>query len=184
MTATIEQLQAAIARERAHQDAKWGTVQENPHSLAGWLLIAERELDEAIEAWIRKLGDREAKAELLQFVSVGCAWHEQEQGKPVGDLQEHFYVMGRAERSLEEALGVARHLLSSAWKSMMLDDPSMAVCRIRGAVGTGMAALLQHGIVERDDLENRCIQCGAETLCRNDNRLCGVCAFEAAQGDS
>jgi hypothetical protein len=152
MTATIEQLQAAIARERAYQDAKWGTVQENPHSLAGWLLIAERELDEAIEAWIRKPGDREAKAELLQFVSVGVAWAEQEEGKPLEDIEERFYVVRRKECPLEEALGVVKHLLSSAWKSIHLDDYSMAICRIRGAVGTGMAALLQHGIVERGDL--------------------------------
>lgn len=150
MSATIQQLQAAIASERAHRDAKWGTVQENPHSLAGWLLIAERELDEAIEAWIRKSGDREAKAELLQFVSVGTAWLEQTSGNGGWLFEE-----GQSEGQLfpfEEWLLTSRSDLRRATDDIaigMYEDAGDSFC---AAIGAGATALLQHGIVERGDL--------------------------------
>ena len=64
----------AISRERNFQDQKWGY---NPHSVAEWLLIMEKELREAKDAWIGAPGDMEAMKELLQVVSVGVAAMEQ-----------------------------------------------------------------------------------------------------------
>ncbi len=67
-------LRQAIARERKHQDEKWG---HNPHSVGEWLLILQAELDEAKQAWIKNQGDEAALEELLQVVSVGMACIEQ-----------------------------------------------------------------------------------------------------------
>jgi hypothetical protein len=158
MTATIEQLQAAIARERAYQDAKWGTVQENPHSLAGWLLIAERELDEAIEAWIRKPGDREAKAELLQFVSVGYAFFEQENEEKrstgLALFADYLEPLSPSPaRDLEEWLGLARHDFSIIWWHLGKSKGRLdAIKDFSHILSMCQVALLQHGIVERGDL--------------------------------
>jgi hypothetical protein len=67
----------AIARERDYQDAKWGTIQERPHTVGEWLLIAEHELQEAKDAWCTGRGDEGALEELLQAITVGVACLEQ-----------------------------------------------------------------------------------------------------------
>lgn len=156
MSATIDELQAAIARERAYQDRKWGTVQENPHALAGWLLIAERELDEAIEAWIRKPGDREAKAELLQFVSTGEACYEQWLAE-MGDGGAHEsvgeWLLQVGERPLEEWLGCMKAVFVDVWRKVQLMESLSARFLFSKIVNVGKVALLQHGIVERDAIE-------------------------------
>jgi hypothetical protein len=66
-----------IFREREYQDAKWGTIEDHPHTVGEWLLIVERELHEAKEAWVRKGGDKEALRELLQVASTCFACMEQ-----------------------------------------------------------------------------------------------------------
>lgn len=66
----------AIRRERDHQDNKWGTVQEHPHTVAEWMLIMRKELQEAEQAWM-KGGDEDAMREMLQVVAVGVAAMEQ-----------------------------------------------------------------------------------------------------------
>lgn len=182
----MNELQAAIARERAYQNAKWGTVQENPHTLAGWLLIAERELDEAIEAWIRKSGDREAKAELLQFVAVGYAWLQQFTGKPSVNL-ELLHLWLRAEGwalqkvPLEEVLGVMRVRFPRAWNFLEKSDAAEARLVFQGIVEMGMAALLQHGIVERGDIEPiYCSYCDERTF--HTRGYCNVCEQDEIAG--
>ena len=61
---------AAIDRERAYQDAKWGP---NPHTVGEWILILQAELDEAKHAWVKNPGDGPALTEILQVISVGVA---------------------------------------------------------------------------------------------------------------
>lgn len=67
----------AINRERDYQDKKWGTIYERPHTVGEWLLIAQGELNEAIQAWQKSVGDDKALEEFLQVVAVGVACLEQ-----------------------------------------------------------------------------------------------------------
>lgn len=67
-----EHIWAALLRERAFQDAKYGLLSEKPHEIPTWIVIMRRELQEAEDAWL-KLGDVEAMKELLQAVAVGIA---------------------------------------------------------------------------------------------------------------
>jgi hypothetical protein len=67
----------ALRRERAYQDAKWGTIQQHPHTVGEWLLVVESELLEAKEAWCKGQGDRGALVELVQVAAVVVACLEQ-----------------------------------------------------------------------------------------------------------
>ena len=60
----------AISRERAYQAKKWGTT---GHTVGEWLLILESELAEAKQGWVKKNGDGEALAEILQVAAVAVA---------------------------------------------------------------------------------------------------------------
>lgn len=75
--ATKVDIARAVLNEREYQDAKWGTVEERPHTVGEWLLIAESELNEAKQAWCKGKGDYGALEELLQVVAVGFACLEQ-----------------------------------------------------------------------------------------------------------
>jgi hypothetical protein len=152
MKATVEQLQEAIARERAYQVAEWG---DRKLTLAGWLLVAESELDEAIEAWVRGKWDKEAKAELLQFVTAGHRWLEQEGMKIDGKFRKVGWKFERG-RELEGLILCAKHYLAQAQTDYVLcgivqvrNDGTGA---LKEAIVAGMMALLQHGIVERGEL--------------------------------
>lgn len=67
----------AITRERAYQDKNHGTIHTNPHDVPGWILIVERELQEAKVAWVESNGDDAALAELLQVAATIVACLEQ-----------------------------------------------------------------------------------------------------------
>lgn len=68
---------AAIARERAWQDQKWGTIAEHPHEVGGWLTLVRKELREAEDAWCSQRGDASALEELLQVAAVAIACIQQ-----------------------------------------------------------------------------------------------------------
>lgn len=68
---------AAVARERAYQDRKWGTPEEHPHEVGAWLTLMRKELHEAEEAWCSHRGDVGALEEILQVIAVGVACLEQ-----------------------------------------------------------------------------------------------------------
>lgn len=67
----------AINDERKHQDNKWGTITQRPHTLGEWILIAEAELQEAKHAWAKECSDTRALEELLQTAAVLVAALEQ-----------------------------------------------------------------------------------------------------------
>lgn len=68
----------AVHKERQFQDAKWGTVDERPHSLAEWVLIAEAELEEAKHAVIKGgSGRNSVRSEMVQVMAVLQAALEQ-----------------------------------------------------------------------------------------------------------
>jgi hypothetical protein len=68
---------AAIDRERAWQEHKWGTIAEHPHTVGEWLLILQSELDEAKQGWVKGNGDYDALRELVQVAAVAVAALEQ-----------------------------------------------------------------------------------------------------------
>lgn len=72
----------AVEIERRFQDGKWGPIETNPHTLAGWLLLMRKELDEAEMALIKGGTGRDAVMqeilqEILQVVALGAAAIEQ-----------------------------------------------------------------------------------------------------------
>lgn len=60
----------AIQKERKYQDEKWGA--EKPQSLAGFLLIARKELDEAEEGWMNGRHDGHSPLSELVQVAATC----------------------------------------------------------------------------------------------------------------
>ena len=80
------EIQRAIDGERVYGDGRWGTIEEHPHSIPGWILILERELAEAKDAWLDGT-ENEALQEILQVISVGVACLEQH-GVPEEDDTE------------------------------------------------------------------------------------------------
>lgn len=66
----------AIDGERAFQDRKWGTIEQHPQDIAGWMLIMRKELEEAEQAWV-KADNADSLRELLQVIATGVAALEQ-----------------------------------------------------------------------------------------------------------
>jgi hypothetical protein len=66
--ATGCEILSAIQRERDYQDRKY----PHEHSVGEYLLIMEKELEEAKQGWM-KGGDSDALREILQVVAVGVA---------------------------------------------------------------------------------------------------------------
>ncbi len=83
-----ERIYAAVDRERAFQDKKWGDVYTHGHSLQDWLNIMMKELGEAAIELTQ--GDSlNARRELLQVVAVGVAALEQH------GVEERDFAQGR-----------------------------------------------------------------------------------------
>jgi hypothetical protein len=67
----------AIDSERDFQDRKWGTVEEHPHEVGGWLTIMRQLLRDAEKAWASAADDYTATVEIRKVVAVGVACLEQ-----------------------------------------------------------------------------------------------------------
>lgn len=66
---------AAISTELDYQDDKWGSKEQ---SLPGYLLIMKKEIDEAIEGWMKNAPGRNSPLhEIVQVVAVGIQCLEQ-----------------------------------------------------------------------------------------------------------
>lgn len=72
-----KQVYEAIDSERDHQDRKWGTVQEHPHEVGGWLTLMRKLLTDAEAAWASSNGDQKALEEIRKVLAVGVACAEQ-----------------------------------------------------------------------------------------------------------
>ncbi len=87
---TLEEVFAAIQRERDFQTKKWGPLEDRPHEIASWLLIMEEEMREAKQGWLKVDGrngvEGSSLEEILQVIAVGCACLQQhgiiERSKP------------------------------------------------------------------------------------------------------
>ena len=73
----LEAVFGAITRERQYQDAKWGTIDENPHRISEWIVIMKRGIDETVKGMVDFPGHEEALKEILQVVAVGVACLQQ-----------------------------------------------------------------------------------------------------------
>jgi hypothetical protein len=72
-----ERVYNAIDSERDFQDRKWGTVEEHPHEVGGWLTIMRQLLRDAEKAWASSSTDLTATDEIRKVVAVGMACLEQ-----------------------------------------------------------------------------------------------------------
>jgi hypothetical protein len=68
---------SAIHDERVFQNRKWGTIEQHPHEVGGWLTIMRKLLTDAEAEWAGKSGDIGALDELRKVVAVGIACMEQ-----------------------------------------------------------------------------------------------------------
>lgn len=52
-----EKVYQAIDSERQYQDWKWGTIQDHPHEVGGYLTLMRKLLTDAEAAWASSAGD-------------------------------------------------------------------------------------------------------------------------------
>ena len=91
---------AAIANELMHQDNKWGAGR--PQSLAGYLLIMQSEINEAIAGWMKNAEGRNAPlAEVVQVAAVAIRCLEdygtRGNARPTRDVTEAEMALERSE---------------------------------------------------------------------------------------
>lgn len=78
MKMTFEQAIESVKTERDYQDSKWGALDEKNQSVAGYLVILEKELEEAKNGWMKnKSGKDSALAEIRQIAAVAIACMQQ-----------------------------------------------------------------------------------------------------------
>lgn len=68
-----------IDGEREYQDEKWGTVEQNPHTVTDWLFIINHYWCKATDA---RISDEERLREIRKIVAVGVAALEQYGASP------------------------------------------------------------------------------------------------------
>jgi NTP pyrophosphatase (non-canonical NTP hydrolase) len=67
-----KRVQEAIEKELEHQQQKWG--KDKQQSLAGYLLILQYEINEAVDGWMKNKGERNSSLqEIVQVVATGVA---------------------------------------------------------------------------------------------------------------
>lgn len=77
MKTPIGEIFDAIIKERKHQDEKWGSIEEHPHTVREWIAIMKKEVEESEEAYFDRPADPIMLSEVLQAVAVGVACLEQ-----------------------------------------------------------------------------------------------------------
>lgn len=78
MTVQIrEDVYSAIDSERDFQDRKWGSVDEHPHEVGAWILLMQKHLRDAENAWCSSDGHYTALREIRKVLAVGVACAEQ-----------------------------------------------------------------------------------------------------------
>lgn len=100
----------SVIEERSYQDRKWGTVQQRPHEVGGYITIMRKLLSDAEAAWATSRGDASALDELRKVVAVGVACFEQH-GVPHRIIKppKEASLVG-AKRDISEAIEFIRKL--------------------------------------------------------------------------
>lgn len=86
MKLTMEEVFDLIKAERDSQDAKFGALDEKQQSVAGYLLIIRKELEEAEAGWMKNVpGKHSALTELVQVAATAIACLQQygSEGNPM-----------------------------------------------------------------------------------------------------
>lgn len=145
MKATREQLYAAIQREREHQRQKYpDNGSGKPLCFHGYMVIMHEELKEARLAFCKHTNDKEALRELLQVVAVGFASFgnpsiEQIENLPAWEFEHNKHLPFWLEQ-MENHFALARAA-----------TPELAMYHRNTIIAIGMRALVEHGIVEREE---------------------------------
>ena len=66
-----------IDSERKFQDRKWGTIEQHPHEVGGWLTLMRTLLSDAEKVWATNNNDGPALDEIRKVLAVGVACCEQ-----------------------------------------------------------------------------------------------------------
>jgi hypothetical protein len=117
-----------IRAERAYQDSKWGTVDEQPHEVGSWLLIAQAHLAEAAHEWVGQATDVPALVSLVKAVAVGVACLDQHGAKLLAD------IVRRTDPARVRELGIAPNARMKVW------EPFLAAIRKRHTEANHAAA--------------------------------------------
>ncbi len=73
---------SAIHDERVFQNRKWGTIEQHPHEVGGYLTLMRKLLTDAEESWSTSRGNVGALDEIRKVVAVGIACMEQHGAVP------------------------------------------------------------------------------------------------------
>lgn len=71
-----ENISSAIKLERDYQDSAHGDIDVHGHTVAEWLMIMEKKINDAKTGWYKE-GDNQALLEILKVISSGVACLEQ-----------------------------------------------------------------------------------------------------------
>jgi hypothetical protein len=77
MSAIRQQIYEIVDGERDWQDRKWGTIDNHPHEVGGWLTIMRKLLTDAESAWASSAGDSAALDDIRKVIATGVACAEQ-----------------------------------------------------------------------------------------------------------
>lgn len=142
--ATIEDVTAAVQRERIWKMRKWGASR---HEVGAWLLLIQAEMHEVLEARMADPEGPAAREELLQVLTLAMAClaeHDLDPMPPLAIIANLRQVAWVA--MVEIALKQAIH----AWLKTAGDY--QALWHVREVVGIATACLMQYGIVERKEI--------------------------------
>lgn len=140
---TRDEVFAAIEAERRHQNRKHGSIKVNPHTVGEFLLIADAEMQEAKQAWVKETGDAAALCELLQVAAVAVACMEThgvvrrdsvagedfDNGTPPQSVEDAIHQLDAAKRRLCMALGL--RCTENANTPALLDRAIQEIERLR-----------------------------------------------------
>lgn len=144
MKATKEQLYAAIEREKQYQERKW-PQDGKPLDLHGRMIVAYEELREARLAYCEHTSNDEALRELLQVVAVGARIYENN-----NNWRSLILFYEEPDRTLPEWLECLEHQFALARGHATVLQVEEVFRQLKVVIAMGTAALLQHGIVERE----------------------------------
>lgn len=68
---------SAVHDERVFQNRKWGTIEQHPHEVGGYLTLMRKLLTDAEASWSTQRSDEGALDEIRKVVAVGIACMEQ-----------------------------------------------------------------------------------------------------------
>lgn len=78
----------AIGTERYYQEQKWGSIEEHPQSVGGYLTLMRVHLTNAEAAWVGSDNDNDALKCLRKVLALGVACGEQH-GLPKRDFNNY-----------------------------------------------------------------------------------------------